>query len=66
MSNNQQIIDAPSERTIRTRTVKYSGYVIETTVEEYELNENHRADPRPSWKCPAPSLWRSSTTTTNC
>ena len=40
MSNNQQIIDAPSERTIRTRTVKYSGYVIETTVEEYELNEN--------------------------
>ena len=40
MSNNQQIIDAPSERTIRTRTVKYSGYVIETTVEEYELNKN--------------------------
>ena len=65
MSNNQQIIDAPSERTIRTRTVKYSGYVIETTVEEYELNENTVLTAT-SWKCPAPSPWRSSTTTTNC
>ena len=40
MSENQHIIDEPSERTIRTRTVKYSGYVIETVVEEYELNED--------------------------
>lgn len=40
MSENQHIIDEPSERTIRTRTVKYSGYVIETAVEEYELNED--------------------------
>ena len=65
MSNNQQIIDAPSERTIRTRTVKYSGYVIETTVEEYELNENTVLT-RDVVECPAPSPWRSSTTTTNC
>ena len=65
MSNNQQIIDAPSERTIRTRTVKYSGYVIETTVEEYELNENTVLT-RDIVEMPAPSPWRSSTRTTNC
>ena len=40
MSENQHIIDEPSERTIRIRTVKYSGYVIETVVEDYELNED--------------------------
>ena len=35
--------------------MKYSGYVIETTVEEVqELNKNTVADPRRQWKCPAP------------